>query len=130
MTLYSSQYCPETFSRLSSPVRPIRTCIYMYGTHIYIVHAQTLTRTHIHTRPTAACLENPKSMWPTENRKPTLISVIISYTHQFASSCIVCSLPYLSAGLPLFTSSPTVRHSDYSVVVISRSQNVEWVYIK
>lgn len=55
-----TQYCPETFSRLSSPF-------------------------HTRTRPTGA-QRIPKSIQPTENRKPTLISVIISYTHQFASA--------------------------------------------
>lgn len=51
--------------------------------HKYRVHAQT------HTRPTD-CRPSGESkidMIPTENRKPTLISVIISRTHQFASVC-------------------------------------------
>jgi len=76
------QYCPETFSRLSSPFRRIYVLVYYFIIrHKYRVHAQT------HTRPTdrRPFGESKIDMIPTENRKPTLISVIISRTHQFAS---------------------------------------------
>jgi len=43
----------------------------------------------MHPRPTdrRPLGESNTDMIPTENRKPTLISVIISRTHQFASVC-------------------------------------------
>lgn len=80
-TILSGNVFPA-FVAFSSHIRPCILYI-LYVINIVCMHKHTPDRT-TDCRPSG---ESKIDMIPTENRKPTLISVIISRTHQFASVC-------------------------------------------